>query len=147
MKIRLFFALSLALFTTSTFAAEHTVEMKNAGTDGMMVFEPSVIKVAVGDTVKFVPKDLAHNSESVQGLTPLGAATWKGDMSKEVSVTIDKEGVYVYKCLPHTALAMVGVIVAGEPTNLDDIKKNSKALTATFAMNNDRLDKYLAQVK
>ena len=137
----------LTLFSITAFAAEYTVEMKNFGSEGMMVFEPSVIKVAVGDTVNFVPKDAAHNSESVQGLTPQGSVTWKGEMSKKVSVTIDKEGIYVYKCMPHTALAMVGVIVAGKPTNLDDIKKKSHALTATFATSKDRLDKYLAQVK
>ena len=67
------------LFASSTiFAEEHTVEMKNSGTDGMMVFEPSVLKAAVGDTVHFVPTDMAHNSESVPGLTPEGSATWKG---------------------------------------------------------------------
>jgi pseudoazurin len=139
--------LAACLFANMAWAAEHTVEMKNAGKDGAMVFEPAVLNVAVGDTVSFVPTDDFHNAESVAGLTPAGSVTWTGEMSKKVSVTVDKEGVYVYKCLPHVVMAMVGVIVAGKPTNLDDVKKNAAALTASFAMNKDRLDTYLAQLK
>ncbi|MCH2157424.1 MULTISPECIES: pseudoazurin [unclassified Oleiphilus] len=121
--------------------------MKNVGADGPMVFTPAVLHVAVGDTVHFLPSDPAHNSESVAGLIPEGATPWKGDMNKKVSVTIDKEGVYVYQCLPHSVLAMVGVIVAGKPTNLDAVKTNASSLTSKFVVNKDRLDKYLAQVK
>lgn len=147
MKLRVFAAFIFTFFATTVLAAEHTVQMKNAGAGGIMVFEPAVLKVAVGDTVTFLPTDLAHNSESVPGLTPEGSVTWKGNFNEKVSVTIDKEGVYVYKCLPHTVLGMVGVIVAGNPTNLEKIKKDSAAFSATFATNKDRLEKYLSQVK
>ncbi len=142
-------AAGLALSFCSQFvlAAEHTVEMKNSGAEGTMVFEPAVLKVAVGDTVKFVPTAMGHNSESIADLMPAGATAWKGGMSQEVSVTIDKEGVYVYKCLPHTVMAMVGVIVAGEATNLDDVKAKAAPLSASFVMNKTRLDDYLAQAK
>ena len=30
-------------------------------------------------------------------------------------------GVYVIACKPHTAMGMVGVIVVGDPTNIDKI--------------------------
>jgi len=128
-------------------AAEHTVEMKNAGADGIMVFEPAVLKVAVGDTVHFLPTDVAHNSESVPGLTPEGSVTWKGNINEKVSVTLDKEGVYVYQCLPHAALAMVGVVVAGEATNMADIKQNLPAFNAKIVTNKERLEKYLQQAE
>ena len=95
----------------------------------------------------FLPTDFAHNSESVEGLTPEGSVTWKGEMNKKVSITIDKEGVYVYQCLPHVPLAMVGVIVAGQPTNLEEVKEKSTALTNKFATNKDRLEKYLTEVR
>lgn len=149
MKLSVLAPLSLTLFLSSIAvnAAEHVVEMKNNGTDGMMVFEPSVVKVAVGDTVKFVPTDPAHNSQSVSGLTPAGSVTWQGGMSKEVTVTIDKEGVYVYQCAPHAMMAMVGVVVAGKPVNLEQVKTDSKKLSSTFMMNKDRLDNYLAGIK
>ena len=140
-------ALFLTLLVTISSAAEHNVEMKNVGVDGTMVFEPAVINIAVGDTVHFLPTDMAHNSESVDGLTPEGSVTWKGEMNKKVSVTIDKEGVYVYQCLPHVPLAMVGVIVAGQPVNLEEVKANSTVLTSKFATNKDRLEKYLTEVR
>lgn len=147
MKLKLLLALSLLFALGLAGAAEHTVEMKNMGTDGPMVFEPAVIKVAVGDTVNFVLIDQLHNSESVEGLTPEGSVTWKGGMNQNISVTLDKEGVYVYQCTPHVMLGMVGVIVVGEPVNLETIKSDSKALSGMFVMNKDRLDKYLAQIE
>lgn len=147
MKLKLLLALSLLFALGLAGAAEHTVEMKNMGADGSMVFEPAVIKVAVGDTVNFVLIDQLHNSESVEGLTPEGAVTWKGGMNQNISVTLDKEGVYVYQCTPHVMLGMVGVIVAGEPVNLEAIKSDSKELSGMFVMNKDRLDKYLSQIE
>lgn len=143
MKRYIFITLFAIVYSAATNAAEHTVEMKNVGEDGSMVFEPAVLRVAVGDTVHFLPTDLAHNSESVEGLTPEGSITWKGEMNKKVSVVLDKEGVYVYQCLPHVPLAMVGVIVAGKPTNLEEIRKNASSLSSKFAVNKNRLDKYL----
>lgn len=147
MKLKLLLAVCLLFALGLAGAAEHTVEMKNMGADGPMVFEPAVIKVAVGDTVNFVLIDQLHNSESVEGLTPEGSVTWKGGMNQNISVTLDKEGVYVYQCTPHVMLGMVGVIVAGEPVNLEAIKSDSKELSGMFVMNKDRLDKYLSQIE
>ena len=127
--------------------AEYKVEMKNAGADGVMVFEPAVLKVNVGDTVHFMPTDMAHNSESVEGLTPEGSVTWQGAMNEEISVTLDKEGIYIYQCLPHSQLAMVGVIVAGEPTNLAEIKEKVVDYSSGFVTNKDRLDKYITSLQ
>lgn len=139
--------LALACMASSVWAAEHTVEMKNVGAEGTMVFEPAVLKVAVGDTVHFMPTDMGHNSESVAGLVPDDSAGWKGGMNQKVSVTLDKEGVYVYQCMPHAIMAMVGVVVAGEPTNLDEVKANAASLSGRFVMNKERLSGYLEQVK
>jgi pseudoazurin len=126
-------------------AADHEVKMLNAGADGTMVFEPGYLNVAPGDTVKFVPTDAGHNT--VSSITPEGGTTWKGTIGEEVSVKIDTEGVYVYLCEPHTALAMVGVIQVGKADNLSDAQKAAKELSTKFAVSKDRLDKYMAQVK
>ena len=145
MKIKPLLVFIAAVSTSIAFAAEHTVAMKNVGADGgIMVFEPAVLRVNVGDTVHFEPTDPAHNSESVPGLTPADSVTWKGTMNEKISVTLDKEGVYVYQCTPHLPLAMVGVIVAGEPTNLQQIQANAGSLTKKFGMNQDRLEQYLS---
>ena len=137
-------AMGLFLLTVPAFAAEHTVKMLNNGAGGMMIFEPAVLQVAIGDTVNFVATDMAHNSAST--LIPAGAKPWKGGMSRDISVTLDTEGVYVYECTPHKMMAMVGVIKVGNANNLDTIKQQAVSVKSSFVMNNDRLDKYLAEM-
>ena len=138
--------LTLFLLTIPAMAEEHIVKMLNNGKDGMMVFEPAVLSVNVGDTVKFEATDMAHNSASVPGMIPAGAKPWMGRMSQDISVTFDTEGVYVYECTPHKMMAMVGVIKVGSANNIDDIKEQSQHYEKAFVMNKDRLDKYLAEI-
>ncbi|GGK84791.1 pseudoazurin [Amphritea balenae] len=147
MKLKSLIVAVLMLATSVVMAAEYTVEMKNNGVDGSMVFEPAVVRAEVGDTIHFVPTAMGHNAQTVKGLVPEGATTWKGKMNKPVSVTLDKEGVYVYKCRPHTVMAMVGVVVAGNAVNLEQIKADSAALSGKFVTNKDRLTSYLDQLK
>lgn len=138
-------ATALSLMALGAMAAEHQVKMLNTGKEGTMVFEPSFLKVAKGDTVKFIKVDPSHNSASV--IVPPGAKSWKGKMDEEIAVQLDQEGVYVYVCEPHKMMAMAGVIQVGNPTNLDAAKAESEKLSKTFVMNKDRLTKALAQVK
>lgn len=105
-------AVALAFASPAT-AADHVVKMLNKGKAGVMVFEPALVKVAPGDTVTFLPIDKSHNAESIAGMIPAGAAAFKGKMSQPLKVTFSKPGVYGYKCLPHYALGMVGLVVVG----------------------------------
>ena len=113
-------AVALTFISGVAMAAEHVVEMKNSGADGAMVFEPGFVKAEPGDTVKFVLVDPAHNSVSVE--VPEGAEGWQGAMNEGITVTLNEEGVYVYKCTPHAALNMAGVIQVGEAVNYDSAK-------------------------
>jgi pseudoazurin len=110
-------AVSALLASVAANAAEHEVKMLNKGAEGIMVFEPNVVKVAPGDSVHFVAADKGHNVESIDGMIPEGAAPFKGEMNKDVTVTLDKPGVYGFKCKPHYGMGMVGLIVVGEPVN------------------------------
>jgi len=138
-------AIALTLVSGFAFAAEHVVEMKNSGADGAMVFEPGFVKAEPGDTVKFVLVDPAHNSVSVE--VPDGAEGWQGAMNQEITVTLNEEGVYVYKCTPHAALNMAGVIQVGDPVNYDAAKAAVDKLIAAAATNKDRLTGYFEQVQ
>jgi pseudoazurin len=126
-------------------AANHEIKMLNSGPDGIMVFEPGFLQVAPGDTVTFVSAEPGHNSASHYG--PEGGATWKGEIGKDVSVTLDKEGVYIYKCEPHIPLGMIGVIQVGAAANKAEAKAAAEEFKGSIAMNKDRLDKYIGQVK
>ena len=126
--------------------SEHIVKMLNSGEGGQMIFEPAVIKVSVGDTIHFKATDAAHNSVSVDGMLPAGAVSWASQLSQDISVTLDTEGVYVYQCDPHVIMAMVGVIQVGEAVNMDEIRSAASSYSANFLMNNDRLQSYLNQL-
>ena len=125
---------------------EHEVKMLNSGADGIMVFEPAVIKISKGDTVNFVATDMSHNSASLDGMIPAGADSWNGALSQDISITFTEEGVYVYQCTPHAMMAMVGVIQVGDAVNLDAVKAEASQKKSIFVSNTDRLDEYLSQL-
>lgn len=116
-------------------AADHQVQMLNKGEKGTMVFQPDFIVAELGDTVTFVPTDKGHDAASIDGMIPDGAEPFKGKINQEITVTVDKEGVYGVKCMPHYGLGMVALIVVGTPTNLEQAKtvKQPGKAKATFA--------------
>jgi plastocyanin len=83
------------------FAANFDVQLLNRGDAGMMVFQPALVHVAVGDTV-----------------------TFKGEVSKDLIVTFTAPGAYGVKCAPHFAMGMVGLVVVGDlpAANMDAVK-------------------------
>jgi len=103
-------------------AAEVEVKMLNKGVEGMMVFEPALIKIAPGDTVKFVSTDKGHNAETIKGMLPDGAATFIGKNGEDIAVKFDQAGIYGVKCAPHYGMGMVAMIVVGTPTNEEQVK-------------------------
>ena len=140
---------AFALLMSASMAPDAEVEVKmlNKGTDGgLMVFEPSLVKIAPGDTVKFVAADKTHNAETVKGMLPEGATPFAGKMSENVSVTFDKPGVYGVKCMPHYAMGMVALVVVGKPDNLDQAKAipQSGKAKQVFATLFDRLSQQAA---
>ncbi len=137
--------LTLTFFISLAISAEtYTVKMLNQGAEGIMVFEPSILDVDVGDTVIFEATDAAHNSESMEGMIPNGAVSWSGPLSKDISVTFEIPGVYGYQCTPHSMMAMVGIIRVGKNIdNLETLKAVANIKKSSFVMNQDRLDSYI----
>ena len=103
-------------------AAEVEVKMLNKGAEGMMVFEPALVKIEPGDTVKFIAADKGHNAESIKGMFPADATPFVGKSGEDITVTFDKPGAYGVKCLPHYGMGMVALIVVGTPGNLAEAK-------------------------
>ena len=111
-------AVVLSFSISPVFAADHEVQMVNKDAEGRtMQFEPAFLRVEPGDTVTFVNKDKGHNSESLKGAIPEGAETWKGKINQEITITLTEEGFYAYKCTPHLAMGMVGLIQVGDDTS------------------------------
>jgi pseudoazurin len=107
----------IALAAAPVSAKEYQVKMLNQGAAGLMVFEPAYVKIAPGDTVKFLATSKGHNAESIAGMAPAGGTVFKGKINEEIVVKFDKAGVYGYKCLPHTGMGMVGIVQVGSASN------------------------------
>lgn len=107
--------LALALgMAAPAVAADFEVHMLNKGEMGAMVFEPALTRIAVGDTVTFIPTDKGHNAETIPDILPEGGPTFKGKINEQVSVTFDVAGTYGVKCAPHLGLGMVALVVVGD---------------------------------
>jgi pseudoazurin len=83
--------------------------MLNKGKKGPMVYEPDFVRAAPGDTVTFVPTDKSHNAVSIKEMLPEGAQAFAGKLNEEITITIEKEGVYGVKCAPHYGMGMVNL--------------------------------------
>ena len=144
-----FLVFSICIFISgNVLSAEHVVKMLSNLKGQSMVFEPPVLTINPGDSVKWVATNPGHNTASIDGMLPQGANTWNGGINEELVVKFDKEGVYGYKCTPHYILGMAGFIVVGNAnSNLEAVKKAANDAQSKFAMNKTRLSDYLEQVK
>ena len=111
----------VALFSTNAYAEDTTVEMLNKRDDGAkMVYSEDITRIDAGDTITWVPTSKGHNVEFIAG--PDGwKAPKKSKLSKEVTITFDTPGVYVYQCSPHKSMGMIAIVVVGDGDN--DVSK------------------------
>ena len=104
-------------------AEDMTIDMLSKRDDGAkMVFSEDIARIDVGDTITWNPKSKGHNVEFIAG-----PEDWelpkKSKMNKEVAITFDTPGIYVYQCTPHKMMGMMALVIVAEDTsNLDDIK-------------------------
>ena len=118
-------AMLVTLFASTSFAADITVEMlnKRKSDNQTMVYSEDISRIDVGDTITGVPTTKGHNVHFIAG--PDG---WdlpkKSKNNKEVAITFDTPGIYLYQCTPHASMGMIGlVIVGGDTSNIDAIAK------------------------
>lgn len=108
----------LPVESSYVFAETHEIKIYSKHPDNKKLrnlFYPTFLKIKAGDTVKFVTVDKGHNTESIDGMIPEGATKWKSKFNKDFEIKLDVPGVYGYKCTPHYAMAMIGLIlVEGE---------------------------------
>ena len=127
MKVLAFFMaiFGFVFFTSLAYADDMTIDMLNKRDDGAkMVYSEDIARIDVGDTITWVSTSKGHNVEFIKG--PEG---WKlpkkSKNNKEVSITFDVPGVYVYQCTPHKAMGMIGLVVVAEggEVPLNDVSK------------------------
>lgn len=138
--------ISLATLNSAVYAKDYEVKLLTTDANGQnMVMSPGYLKISSGDTVTFVPSDPSHNVESLS--IPTKAEPFSSKMGKKFSHTFDKDGVYLYKCTPHFALGMLGVIQVDAAENLTTVTKDWSAMSSGVLMNKERVSTYLSKVK
>ena len=100
-------------------AEDVTLEMWNKDPEDKkrkMVFSEEIVTIEPGQSVTWLATDKGHNVQIIAG--PEGyELPKKSKLSKDVTLSFDTEGVYVYVCTPHATMGMLGIVVVGEATD------------------------------
>jgi pseudoazurin len=103
------------LLSSTVMAENHVVKA------GAVKFKPLVVKIAPGDTVSWEDMSI-HLVETMEGMIPEGAEGFISKLGENFQTPpLTVEGAYFYKCTPHWGAGMGGVIIVGNPTNLEAI--------------------------
>ena len=114
---------SIIFLTSTSFAADATVEMLNKKGKESMVFSQKIVKINVGEKVFWKATNKGHNVEFIKGGVPEGVEKFKSKFNKDVEYKFDIPGIYAYWCTPHKSMGMIGFVVVGDDkSNLEAIK-------------------------
>ena len=124
------------------FAADMSIDMLNKDANGnKMVYSKEIAKVAVGDTITWLPASKGHNVEIIAAPDGYDIPK-KSKNGKEVSITFEVPGIYYYWCTPHKGMGMIGLVVVGDDTSNKDKIAKAKAL----GKSKKKLKKLLSQL-
>jgi len=99
-----------SLFITASPASADTVTVKMGSDGGQLVFEPKVVTIKVGDTVKWVNnKAFPHNM--FDGHEELSHKKLAQKPKAELESTFNEAGEFAYYCSPHRGAGMAGKVV------------------------------------
>ena len=115
--------LAVVFVSSMAYSADMSIDMLNKLGKEKMVYSVDVAEIDAGDTITWLPATKGHNVHFIAG--PDG---WdlpkKSKNNKEVAITFDTPGIYLYQCTPHASMGMIGlVIVGGDTSNIDAIAK------------------------
>lgn len=141
--------LPLVATTPASAQTTHEVRMLNAhpaDRTQRMVFDPPVLRIQPGDTVRFVATDRGHNAQTVDGMLPEGAEAFRGRVNEEFEVTFTAEGTYGYVCQPHQTMGMVGFILVGDhSTNFAAVREAAAGMRGRQTQ--ERVEGYLTEIE
>ena len=114
---------AVVFVSSMAYSADMSIDMLNKLGKEKMGYSVDVAEIDAGDTITWLPATKGHNVHFIAG--PDG---WdlpkKSKNNKEVAITFDTPGIYLYQCTPHASMGMIAlVIVDGDTSNLDAIAK------------------------
>ena len=90
---------SVVFVSSMAYSADMSIDMLNTLGKEKMVYSVDVAEIDVGDTITWLPASKGHNVHFIAG--PDG---WelpkKSKNNKEVAITFDTPGIYLYQCTP-----------------------------------------------
>jgi len=106
-------------------AADDVVHMLNIGPKGSRFrYDPMLSIIDVGGKILWKATTKGHN---VEFMVAPGDIKFKSKMHKSAGYTFSVPGIYTYKCTPHVAAGMVGVVVVGNDlSNMEQAMDNKQ---------------------
>lgn len=111
--------------------------MFNRNDRGQMIYEPDFLRIAPGDSVRFIPEQPGHNAATIDSMIPAGAEPFKSRINEDFTVTLTVPGSYGIKCSQHFTMGMV-MLIAVDDTPASDFPAGLPARAR------DRFDAILA---
>ena len=131
-------AMLVAWLSTAASAQEMVIRM--GGPDGEIGIFPEITYVEVGETVRFRSTGHMHASRSINTMCP-SDVSWRARIGEDVVVRFDEAGIYAFKCAAHYAMGMVGLVVVGGSTELDEEAREARHPPAA----QEQLERLLAE--
>ena len=100
-----------SFFMSVSPAAADTVTVKMGSDGGQLVFEPKVVTIKVGDTVKWVNNKAFPHNIVFEGHEELSHKKLAQKPKAELESTFNEAGEFSYYCSPHRGAGMVGKVV------------------------------------
>ena len=125
MKNITLYIIAFTLFLiSSAFAETYEVQMLNKLEKERNLYNPRIIYVNSGDTVKWIAADKGHNVAFTKKGVPDGVELYKSKLNSDAEYTFNTAGIYAYNCTPHYGLGMIAfVIVDNDLSNFDQVAK------------------------
>ena len=100
-----------SLFITASPASADTVTVKMGSDGGQLVFDPKVVTIKVGDTVKWVNNKAFPHNIVFDGHEELSHKKLAQKPKAELESTFNEAGEFSYYCSPHRGAGMAGKVV------------------------------------
>ena len=100
-----------SFFMSVSPAAADTVTVKMGSDNGQLVFEPKVVTIKVGDTVKWVNNKAFPHNIMFDGHEELSHKKLAQKPKAELESTFNEAGEFAYYCSPHRGAGMQGKVV------------------------------------
>lgn len=120
---------------------EHLVEVVTDYTTMEMRFEPQVVQIAPGDSVRWVNRrNSTHNVTTYPDGYPEQGRSFHSPFLQKAgqswTMKLDRSGTYDYHCIPHIMVGMRGTIIVGERSRPDEM---NRPMAAEVRLYRDRL--------